>query len=69
MEQRPVISWRNKRWGLPIYQTVTLWLLMDRLQPSDIWWGVFYTAIVLIWITCLYNIITQKEVDIFAGKK
>lgn len=69
MDKLFVISRKNYRWGLPIQTTIVYWLLIDRIQPSEIWWGVFYAFIGLIWLASLHNMICQEEVDIFAGKK
>ena len=37
-------------WKLPIWQTATAWLVLDRLHTGRVGMAVFYTLISLVWI-------------------
>lgn len=51
-------------WGLPIKNTIIFWLLIDRIQPSEFWWGVFYTYMVIMWVVNFYGMAKQVNVKI-----
>jgi hypothetical protein len=60
-----VISYKNRPATLPLWQTLTIFLMMDRFNAPGWLWGVIGTIVVLWWIGAIANISKQKEVDIF----
>lgn len=60
-----VISRRNLPVRLPVWQTVTCWLLLDRLHADHFWWGSAALLFLIIWGACVWAAFKQKEIDIF----
>lgn len=47
---RRVISYKYLPVRLPLFQTITLALVLDRLQPPGIVWGIVATLVCLWWV-------------------
>ncbi len=60
-----VISWKNLPTRLPVWPSIIIWLLMDRVHPPEWLVGVGYTIMVLIWIMAIVSMVTETKVDIF----
>ena len=57
-----VISYKYLPTRLPITFTMCVYLLMDKFQPSQLWQGVFYSIMVIIWLIAIIAISSQKTV-------
>jgi hypothetical protein len=60
-----VITYGNIPTKPPLYQTIVVWLCLDRFEAPEWGWAVFATLAVLIWIICFYLIYKEETVDIF----
>lgn len=60
-----VIDSDNLPTGFPVFKTITIWLLLDRLDASDIVRGIVWTMVVLYWFWAIYRFILQNPVDLF----
>lgn len=63
-KKQKVISFKNLPYRMPIYQTVSLWLLADRFQVPEMMWGFVWAFIFLLWTAWVYGITHTEEVDI-----
>lgn len=64
MSDRRVISANQLPIRVPVFQTMTLWLFLDRLQPSLLVWGVVGTLWCIAMIGALVLVFTQKPTAI-----
>lgn len=51
MKKTKVIHPENLPTRAPLWSSVVMWLLLDRLQPPGWWWGVVGTVFALFWIS------------------
>lgn len=63
--KKKVISWKNSRTRLPIWNTLTLWLLMEKLNATPTAYWIVGSIWVLLCITCIVSMAQQEEIDIF----
>ena len=67
--KRSVISRKNLPARLPLWQTVVLILLYDRIPPENIWgqiaWGILLIILISTWALEMLSLVMEKEVDIF----
>ena len=63
------ISRSNIPVKLPFFQTITIYLLLDKLDAAGWIWGVVGTIVVLWWILAIVALITSSETDIFIHLK
>lgn len=61
MKMPTVIDSTCLPWKLPIWNTVTFWLLLDRFKVPGWAWGVFWTLMGISWVTAIIMIIGQKR--------
>ena len=67
-KDKKVISLKNVPSKPPIWQTVTAFLLLDRLNSPEWVWGAVGVFFLLIWGASIYGMVTQKHVDIFEDR-
>lgn len=60
-----VVKYKNLPARLPVWPTIVLWLLLDRLRAPGWVWGVCGTITALGWLGSLAQLLYQKETDIF----
>jgi hypothetical protein len=48
----------------PLSLTISIWLLLDRLQVSPVWMGVYYTIFTVIWISIITSFVMQESVPV-----
>ena len=63
-----VISWKNLPARLPIFPTITMYLLLVQLQAAEWVWGAIGLFTVLIWIISIIAVCRQVKIDIFEVK-
>jgi hypothetical protein len=63
-----VISSKNLPARLPLWTTILMWLVLERLNAPGWVWGVVGTIFVVLWIGAITLMIKQESVDIFEGK-
>jgi len=68
MKEKKVVSRENLPTNLPIRFTILIWLLLDRLQVSQLVWGVGLSLIFLVWVGAIVNLTRAKQFDIFARR-
>lgn len=64
-KERKVISVKNFPARPPIYTTIIIWLVMDRLNASQLAYGIVGTLVFVLWVYSIYRWAHQKEVDLF----
>lgn len=67
MKQR-VVMFKNLPSRPPVFQSITMWLLLDRTQASGVWWGVSATLFAVVWIGWIVAQFTEQPTDVFEGK-
>jgi hypothetical protein len=50
---------------LPVYQTATAYLLLDRLDASGIVWGIAIAMFAFWWLAVITEAIMAQRIDIF----
>jgi hypothetical protein len=66
---RRVISGRNLPSRIPLWSTLTVWLLLDRYQPPGWVWGAVGLFFLLIWAAWLHDSFTKVDVDLLSNHK
>lgn len=69
MRKTKVISRAELPGRLPIYQTILIWLLLDRMQASQWIWGVMGTLFGLLWIGSIVALIKEEQVSVLDPSK
>lgn len=64
MSKRTVISHHSLPTKPPIWPTITLWLLMDRLGAEGWVAGVVWTLWGLLCLSAIGNILKERQVDV-----
>lgn len=49
---------------LPIFSTIVVWLLMDRLQAGQLAWGIVGTFMAILWVVCITLCCIQKSTPV-----
>ncbi len=62
---KPYISPVNKTLSFPLTATIVYWLLLEHLQASDVWYGVFYAFFAIYWLVVVISLIN----DAVKGRK
>jgi hypothetical protein len=53
---------------LPIYPTITLWLLLDRTETAGWVWGATGVLMLFVWIGSFIRLFTQHQTRIWPSK-
>ena len=59
----------NIPFSLPIGPTLLSWLFFDRIKISSFGWGIYWSAVVLLWILILHDIYTSKYKEVLFKEK
>lgn len=59
---RKVLSTDCLPWRLPIFPSITLWLLLDRVRAPGWVWGVVGSFMFAIWCGAIYEMSTQRMI-------
>jgi hypothetical protein len=60
-----VIAFKNKPTGLGLLNYIVVYLLMDKINPSQLVWGIVVAVCGIVFILSVALIFTQKRIDIF----
>ena len=60
--KRPVIANRALPTRVPFWQTITMWLLMDRFNVDGWQAGIVWTIWTLAYLVCWVGSLTEREV-------
>ena len=61
MSKRTVVDPKHGALSIiPFYQTITLWLLLDRLSASGIIWGAVGMIVAFLWVTYIVDFFTRE---------
>jgi len=63
------ISAKNLPTKLPVGITVLIWLMLDKMNASDLTYGIAYTLVVMAWIGAIYKMYNRETVDLFKDDK
>jgi hypothetical protein len=66
---RRTISPANLPMRPPLWITVMLWLLLDRVHASAFVWGVVGVLVLLAWIVWIYDMSTREDVDLLTNRR
>lgn len=69
MKKTKYIDPKNLPFRMPISGTALWFLVMERINPSSFWWGVWSFFISLVWIIWCVNLFISENIDIFEEKK
>ncbi len=65
MKQNKVVADKNLPMRAPLWQSLLIWLMLDRLHAPGVAWGVAYTIMVMIWVVFFISFWTEKPTEIF----
>jgi hypothetical protein len=51
--------------ALPIQNSVLAYFIMDYYKAPEFVWGIIITLFSIIWIACIYGVITEERIDVF----
>lgn len=69
MKPKKVVAFKNLPSRLPLWQTLTWFLTMERFNAPQWLWGCLGLLFVFFWCESIYGICTQEKVDILNGEK
>lgn len=58
-----VIDYKYLPTRFPVWQTVVVWLVLDRLQPGDWLQGAAWTFMVFVWIATFVMVLKETGVS------
>jgi hypothetical protein len=64
-----VIDTSNFPSRLPIFQTLTTWLALDRFNAPQWLWGAMGLLFTIIWIVSIIGMVVQEKVDLLGNRK
>lgn len=64
MKPKKVISHKNLPSKLPVFQTIVLWLFLDRLNAPSWLMGAIGAVWLILFVAAIYLVNHQQEVDI-----
>ena len=64
MKKRQALAAKNAPRNLPITSLIIWWLLFDRLNVSQLVWGIFGTILIILFIGCAVDYFTAEEIEI-----
>ncbi len=68
MKSKKVISSKNLPVRLPIFQTATMYLLLDKFHWQEWIMGALGLLCLLLWVVSIGYLFTPEETDIFNDK-
>jgi len=68
MKKRKVINRKQLPTKLPLTSTLLAILMMDYYSAPQWVWGVVITLLSVLWVYCLYAIVTDEDVEIDLNK-
>jgi len=60
-----VVAYKNLPARLPVWSTITIWLVFDRLKMPGWVWGAAGCLFIILWIVRFIEFWQQVETDIF----
>ena len=67
-KKNKVISCNNLPTKLPVFQTLTCWLVLEKLNASLFLYGVVSTILIIAWIGSIFGIVNEEKIDLFKDK-
>ncbi len=67
MKSEKRIAMKNLPARLPIFPSITAWLLLDRLQAPGYAYGITFTLLGIVAVGAIISMINDTAVDIFKG--
>ena len=49
---------------IPLWPTIVIYLLLEKLQATDLVKGVVYTLLVIWWVVAIYNLNREESRDV-----
>lgn len=68
-EPRRVISAKNLPMRMPLWPTLTLWLLLDRWHSPAWVWGALGAFIVFVWAIWLFDVNHRLDIDLLSNQR
>ena len=65
MKKRKVIDSNNLPTKMPLHLSLTIILIIKVFNTSELWCGVMYTLLALLWLSYIYRRFTETDHDIF----
>jgi uncharacterized membrane protein len=69
MNKFKVLKRNNLPTKLPFLSTALIITLLDYWDAPEWLWGVMCFLLIITWIVCIYEVITQKEIDLLNNKE
>jgi hypothetical protein len=63
-----VISRKNLPANIPLWSTLTAYLTLDKFNAPEWLWGVIAFVFIGGWITAIYRIISDDDIDLLKDK-
>jgi len=63
--RKTTITHSNMPTKFPVPITILVWLLLDRLQVSELMWGISYAVAAILWIAIIITFFTEDRKDVF----
>jgi hypothetical protein len=60
-----VIAFKNKPTSLGLLNYVVVYLVMDKINPSQLVWGIVVAVCGIVFILSVVRIFTEERIDIF----
>lgn len=67
-DKNKVVYRKNIPTGIPLFQTITILIALDHWNVSDLWRGINYVVIGLLWLVYAVSVFKDEGIDIFKDK-
>ncbi len=64
MTNQKKISPQNLPTRLPVYMSIVVWMLLDRLQAGQMACGIVYTLLGVVWAVSIYSLAKEEHRNI-----
>ena len=68
MKYTKVVSRDNLPKQLPLWQTIIMYLFLDKMKPPSWVYGAIGCLYLILWVVGIILVVKQKQVDIFEDK-
>jgi hypothetical protein len=65
MAKKYVIHSKNLPTKLPVWQTLTTWLALERGNAPEWLWGAAGLLFLTVWAVSIYGLIKEERIDVF----
>lgn len=67
--KQQVIPWKELPTKCPLFGTIVLWLLLDRLDAAQWVWGAVGVVVLVVWIVWIIGLFRDEPTSVYGERK